>query len=351
MPRGSREHRRPGGSASPGGQFGLIGRSPAIRELVRRIERVAPTDATVLILGERGTGKELVALALASASCHRARPFVVINCAALPAELLASELFGHERGAFTGAMERRAGLLVAAQGGTVFFDEVGDLAPVGQAMLLRFLQEREVRPLGTTTTLSVDVRVIAATNRELEAAVRDGTFRADLHDRLSEVTITVPPLRDRMEDLLQLIDHFLEFHARRHGLPTPRLSPGFVRALAGHAWPGNVRELEKAMSRAVIFGETGWASARDVRLLAHPPAEPFIPVEGVLLASARQREILGLVTLRRSVSRRDVIEHFGISREAARRELVALARLGFLRRTGHGRGSRYFGRAGAAEFQ
>ena len=173
----------------------ILGRSAAIRRLVGRIERVAPTEATVLIQGERGTGKELVAAAIHEASRRRRQPYVTLNCAALPAELLASELFGHERGAFTGAVQRQPGLLAAADTGTVLLDEVGDLSPNGQAMLLRFLQEREVRPLGAARAVRLDVRVIAATNRDLETAVARNEFRADLYDRLAEVVVTVPPLR------------------------------------------------------------------------------------------------------------------------------------------------------------
>jgi transcriptional regulator with GAF, ATPase, and Fis domain len=233
----------------------LIGQSPAMRALLRKIERVGPSDATVLILGERGTGKELVAHALVAASPRRGRPFVTVNCAALPAELLASELFGHERGAFTGATERRAGLLRAADGGTVFLDEVGDLSGQGQAMLLRALQEGEIRSLGSAVTTRVDIRVIAATNRDLRQAIAHGQFRPDLYDRLNEVVLAVPPLSERPNDIRPLAHHFLDLHARRHGVCPPELPTATANLLLNYAWPGNVRELEKAISRAVLFAE------------------------------------------------------------------------------------------------
>ena len=194
-------------------------------------------------------------------------PLVAINCAALTPELLANELFGHERGA-SGATERRAGLLASAAHGTVFFDEVGDLAPLGQAMLLRVLQEREVRPLGATAAQQVDVRVIAATNRDLEGATGERVaFRPDLYDRLSEVTIRVPSLRERADDIPRLAAHFLARAARRHGRPQPRLSAEALAALTRHAWPGNVRELEKAISRAVIFCDGELVRVRDLELV------------------------------------------------------------------------------------
>ena len=334
-----RSGRRSQSLDDPGPRYGIVGESPAVRDLVHHIERVGPTEAGVLILGERGTGKELVARALVATSSRRARPFFAINCAALPTELLASELFGHERGAFTGATERRPGLLAAAQGGTVFLDEVGDLSPAGQAMLLRFLQEREVRPVGATAAFRVDVRVIAATNRDLDRAIAAGVFRHDLHDRLAEMTLTVRPLRDRVEDIPVLVEHFLALHAQRHGRPAPRLGPEALRALVAAAWPGNVRELEKAISRAVIFAEDGRVRVED---LGVPIAGQAMPGTAAGVLTGRQREVLRLAVLRGSVRRRDVIERFGLSGEAARRELMALVRLGALGRVGERRGSRYF---------
>ena len=332
----------------------LIGRSARLRELVRRVERVGPTEATVLILGERGTGKELVARALHAASPRHTHPLVAINCAALTPELLANELFGHERGAFTGATERRAGLLASAAHGTVFFDEVGDLAPLGQAMLLRVLQEREVRPLGATAAQQVDVRVIAATNRDLEGARGEGiAFRPDLYDRLSDVTIRVPSLRERAEDIPRLAAHFLAREARRHGRPQPRLSVEALAALTRHAWPGNVRELEKAISRAVIFCESDTVRVRDLELSGDHPAiersrdEVELPAHSQL--TGRQQAILHLASRAGSVRRRDVVEQCHVSRETARLELRALARLGWLRPAGRGHGARYHPRPSGSD--
>jgi DNA-binding NtrC family response regulator len=213
-----------------------------MQALYGRIARVAPTDATVLILGERGTGKELVARAIQRRGKRRDRPFVIVNCGALPRELLVSELFGHERGAFTGALERKRGLVTEAAGGTLFLDEIGDLRLEAQAMLLRFLQEREVRPLGSTRTVTVDVRVLAATNRDLGEAIARREFRADLYDRLAEIVIGVAPLRERREDVPALVDHFLRLVAGRHGAAVPAMTPEARRALQAYDWPGNVRE-------------------------------------------------------------------------------------------------------------
>ncbi len=318
----------------------LIGANPLMAALRRRVEQVGPTEATVLIRGERGVGKELVATAIHRASRRRARPFVAINCAALPVELLASELFGHERGAFTGATQRSRGLLAAADGGTVFLDEIGDLSLAGQAMLLRFLQEREVRPLGSAGAARIDVRVLAATNADLGAAMRERTFRTDLYNRLNEVALEVPALRDRREDLPRLVDHLIRRFARRHGRPKPRLRPEAARVIAGYAWPGNVRELEHALSRAVIFAAGGWIRAEDLRLpddLDLSAAAGSVPDS----LSLRQLDIVRLATAHGRIRRADVMHLYGVSGETARRELRALVGLGLLCRDGIHRGARY----------
>jgi two-component system response regulator HydG len=340
------------GRADPpdGEDLGFIGRSEGIQELRRLIRLVAPTEATVLVRGERGTGKELVATAIQRLSRRKDRPYVKLNCAALPRELLASELFGHERGAFTGALQRRPGHLAAAHGGTLFLDEIGDLSLEGQAMLLRFLEEREVRPLGSTATSHVDVRLIAATNKDLEAAIQQNEFRADLYDRLSEVVLEVPPLRERREDIPLLVGHLLALHSRRHGVRRPSVNGGALRTLESHPWPGNVRELEKAVSRAVIFATAGRVSADQLGLPSYENVRrscaPLIDRLGDsassrLVLTQRQREVLDLASLRGSVRRGDLTSRFGGSCETARRELVALVRLGLLARSGAGRGTRY----------
>jgi DNA-binding NtrC family response regulator len=341
--------RRSQSDAQLGGLDGgpIIGGSPAIRALRRDIARVAPAEATVLILGERGTGKELVARALQASSRRRDRPFVVVNCAALPGELVAIELFGHERGAFTGAVQRAPGLLDAADGGTLFLDEVGDLPLPAQAMLLRFLQGGEVRPVGSARTVRVDVRVIAATNKDLPRATNRGEFRADLYDRLSEIVFEVPPLRDRREDSRLLVTHFVEMYTSRHHVTVRGLLPEARRALQAYDWPGNVRELEKAVSRAVIYANGGWIHIEDLGLPV--PAGPRESSSNPVLArraergalSLRQREVLRIAAAHGVVCRRDVMALSGISREAARRELAGLVERGLLRKMGIGRGARY----------
>ena len=327
----------------------MIGRSAALLRLLRRIGMVAPTEATVLILGERGTGKELVADAIRDGSRRRTGPFIKVNCAGLPGELLASELFGHERGAFTGAHERRTGLLAAAHEGTVFLDEIGDLSLGGQAMLLRFLQEREVLPIGARQAYRVDVRVIAATNKDLERASARGKFRADLYDRLRGVVIEVPPLRERREDIPLLAAHFIEVASAALGRPVAALASDARRALQHHSWPGNVRELEQALSSAVIFAGANPIQARHLWPTVSLGAEPFWrgckptpEIVGPEAMNIRQRAALELAVSRGTVRPLDLMRRFGVSREMARRDLAALVAAGFLQRVGAtGRGVRY----------
>jgi formate hydrogenlyase transcriptional activator len=214
---------------------------------------VAPTDATVLILGESGTGKELLARAVHNHSKRRTRPLVKVNCASLPTNLIESELFGHEKGAFTGALEKKIGRFELADGGTIFLDEIGEMPIELQAKLLRVLQEGELERLGNSKTTKVDVRVIAATNRELEQAVKAGTFREDLYYRLNVFPITSPPLRERREDISILVPHFLKKFRAKIGKPVRTVSPEAMQALQAYRWPGNVRELENMTERAVIL--------------------------------------------------------------------------------------------------
>jgi DNA-binding NtrC family response regulator len=231
----------------------IVGDSPPVRRVLEQVAQVAPTDSTVLILGETGTGKELVARAIHDASRRRERPLVKVNCAALPRELVESELFGHEKGAFTGATQQRRGRFDLADGGTVFLDEVGELPLEAQAKLLRVLQEREFERVGGTRTLKTDVRVIAATNRDLQAQVAAGAFRSDLFYRLNVFPIEVPPLRERREDIPALARHFATKAARRIGKSVNGVAPAFLERAAAYHWPGNIRELENLVERALIM--------------------------------------------------------------------------------------------------
>jgi Nif-specific regulatory protein len=230
----------------------MVGESAAMRQVYDEVGQVASTSATALILGESGTGKELVAHAIHANSDRAAKPFIKINSAAFPETLFEAELFGYERGAFTGASSRKVGRIDRAQGGTLFLDEIGDLPLSTQVKLLRVLQSREYERLGGTETLKADVRVIAATNKDLVAAVAAGTFREDLFYRLNVFTITLPPLRERREDLAALAHYFLEKYAREHRRSIRGMTSGALDALAAHSWPGNVRELENAVERAVV---------------------------------------------------------------------------------------------------
>lgn len=235
-------------------QAHMVGRSQALQDVLAQVEQVAPTDATVLVTGETGTGKELVARAIHAASKRASGPFIAVNCSALAEGVLESELFGHVRGAFTGAHRDREGLFQAADGGTLLLDEIGDVSPGLQHRLLRVLQERELTPVGSVRPLTVDVRVVASTHQDLSASMEEGRFREDLYYRLNVFRIEVPPLRDRPEDIPLLIDHFLERLGERLGTPEirPVCSPLASRLLRGHSWPGNVRELLSALESAVI---------------------------------------------------------------------------------------------------
>ncbi|MGE4264731.1 MAG: sigma-54-dependent transcriptional regulator [Desulfovibrio sp.] len=231
----------------------LVGQSRAMQEVFKAIGRAAPTDALVLIRGESGTGKELVARALWQHSARADKPFMVINCVAIPETLLESELFGYEKGAFTGAGSRRVGKIEQAQRGTVFLDEIGDMPMNVQAKILRLLQEKQIERLGGRETIPVDVRILAATNRDLEAAVAEGRLREDLYYRLKVVTVTLPPLRQREGDVPRLASHFLARLSREMDMQNPGLTPEALDMLSAHPWPGNVRELGNALQKALIF--------------------------------------------------------------------------------------------------
>jgi transcriptional regulator with GAF, ATPase, and Fis domain len=235
-------------------QHNMVGESPRMRQIYDVIRRVAPTDSTVLIQGESGTGKELVANAIHRNSPRASNPFVALNCAAITETLLESEMFGHEKGAFTGAVARKPGKIEVAEGGTLFLDEIGELAPALQAKLLRVLQEREFERVGGTRPIKTSVRVVAATNKNLQQLVNAGSFRGDLYYRLNVVSLTMPALRERREDLPALVDHFITKISRKFKIPIKALSPEARACLIGYEWPGNVRELENAIERALVLG-------------------------------------------------------------------------------------------------
>ncbi len=258
-------------------EHNMIGESPRMLEVFRFLEKIAPTDATVLVRGESGTGKELVAHAIHANSGRAAKPFVAINCAVLSETLLESELFGHEKGAFTGAVAQKRGRLEVADGGTLFLDEVGELTPATQAKLLRVLQERQFERVGGTRTITVDVRIVAATNRNLEEAIAAGTFRQDLYYRLNVISLTLPPLRERREDVPLLAYYFIAKYSKKCKRLVSGMSPEARNSLMAYDWPGNVRELENAIERAVVLGNTDVIVPDDLpeSLLVTPsPASP-----------------------------------------------------------------------------
>ena len=252
----------------------LVGESEALRRVFALIQRVAPTDATVLVLGENGTGKELVAHAIHKASPRRDGPFVPINCGAIPETLLESELFGHERGAFTDAYRTREGKLELANGGTIFLDEIGDLPVHLQVKLLRFLQDHTLERVGGRESQRVDARVVAATNRDLQAAIAQGRFREDLFYRLSVLNIQMPPLRERGDDTRLLAEYFLDFYARHHKRRLKGFTQSARRALQAHSWPGNVRELENRIQRGVILARDAYLRPEDLELAEAPTEKP-----------------------------------------------------------------------------
>jgi transcriptional regulator with GAF, ATPase, and Fis domain len=282
------------------GSHRVLGRSRKWKEALAQATKVAGTDTTVLLTGESGTGKEVVARFLHRASSRKEGPFVALNCAALPEQLLESELFGHEKGAFTGAVAARPGRIEQAQGGVLFLDEVGEMSPAVQAKFLRVLQEREYQRLGGTRTLKADVRVLAATNRDLKAAIAKGGFREDLYYRLAVFDIPLPPLRERREDLLLLVDAFLEELGRSVGRPAPGISQEVRDALLAYPWPGNVRELRNAVERAVILCEGSLITSEHLPIALKPaapshaaaPQETDLPAGGVDLDAIERSLVL-----------------------------------------------------------
>jgi DNA-binding NtrC family response regulator len=274
----------------------IIGDSPQLQSVFEVLRRAAATRATVLILGESGTGKELIAQALHQESPRRDKPFVKVHCAALSENLLESELFGHERGAFTGAVARKEGRFELADGGTLFLDEIGEISPSVQVKLLRVLQQREFERVGGTQTLKVDVRIVAATHRDLAAEVKAGRFREDLYYRLNVVAITLPPLRERKSDVPALVNHFIDKYDEAYGKEVRGLAPGTLQALLAYDWPGNIRELENAIERAVVLSPNTELTAEDLPPVLRGPrplsasASSLIP--GATLAEIEREAIL-----------------------------------------------------------
>jgi DNA-binding NtrC family response regulator len=320
----------PGGAGDDGpsspGLRGLVGGSPVMRELYRELQMIARTDVTVLVEGETGTGKNLVAQTLHELSPRAAKPFVALNASNLQEQLFESELFGHVRGAFSGAHQDHEGLARAAQGGTLFIDEVSELSPSNQARLLRFLDTLEVRPVGSTRSHRVDDRIVTATNRCLLTEVKAGKFREDLYYRLRVVHLRVPPVRERPEDLPLLIRHFLERFTREHGKQLAGISEAARRVLLAHRWPGNVRELENEIERAVVMTPNGEGIgpavfSEEVRSPQAPHAENGVGLREVRRGAERR---LILETVRRhgwnvSASARDLrLSRVGLTKKMKR---------------------------------
>jgi two-component system NtrC family response regulator len=257
----------------------IIGQNPAMRRIFDTIRRVARTDVTVLIRGESGTGKELVARAIHAKSPRRHRPFLAINCGAIPENLVESELFGHEKGSFTGAHAQRKGRLEMADGGTVFLDEIAELSPPIQVKLLRVLQERELERVGGRESIPLDIRVLAATNQDISRLTTEGKFREDLYYRLAVVSIEIPPLRERLDDMRALANHFLERAAAEYKVRVRRFSGEAMAAMHAHPWQGNVRELENRIRRAVIMVDGRRITAADLELSSDSQPQPLIPIK------------------------------------------------------------------------
>jgi len=286
------------------GEVELVGESPAIRALKEQALRAAPTDARVLIFGENGTGKELVARLVHSRSLRAAEAFVEVNCAAIPQELIESELFGHRKGSFTGAIENKKGKFLHASGGTLFLDEVGDMSLATQAKVLRALQEQTIEPVGGAGSVKVDVRVLAATNKELPAEIAAGRFREDLFYRLNVVPLRVPPLRERRDDILLLAEYYLERYARRYGRGARSLAPGAREAMVAYPWPGNVRELKNLIERAVIMAPGEVLRAEDLGMGA-PSGAPGETGAGLIWEGPLKeaREVFEREFIRRALER------------------------------------------------
>ena len=306
----------------------MLGRCRDIEALSTQLDKVAPTDTNVLIDGESGTGKEVVARKLHLLSSRADRQMISLNCAAIPDTLIESELFGHEKGAFSGATSERVGLVEAADGSTLFLDEIGELPLNAQARLLRVLQEGEVRRLGSVETKTVSVRLIASTHRNLQALVNDGAFREDLYYRLNVVKLSLPPLRERGDDILYLAEHFLAYNAERHGKPRLKFTEGALKCIRAYRWPGNIRELENAIQRAVILCEG--KSIRAELLAVEPENAPSIPTSDDEIDSVSLKDYFVRFVLENQdrMTETELAQKLGISRKALwqRRQKMGIPR-------------------------
>ncbi len=306
--------------ATPAGEDAIVGSSGEMLSAFASVARAASSDATVLVLGESGTGKEMIARVLHSRSRRAKGPFIAINCAAIPENLLESELFGHEKGAFTGAIGRRIGRFERATGGTLFLDEIGDMSLALQSKILRALQEREIERVGGEAPVPIDVRIVAATNRDLQGAVDAGTFRTDLYYRLAVVTLHLPPLRERGEDLSRLVEHFVARYAQQHGKPIRGVSEELLKILRLHPWPGNVRQLRNVVERAVVM------CSGDVLLPQHLPGDVMQPQPRTLDQDVDEGPLCTLEEMERRYIRRAI-------RETGNNLTLAAERLGIHRNT------------------
>jgi two-component system, NtrC family, response regulator HydG len=313
----------------------IIARSPRMKTLLNIVSIIAPKDVRVLLCGERGTGKEVIADVIYSQSLRNRMPFIKLNCAVLNRDLLASELFGHVKGSFTGATETKNGLIIAADGGTLFLDEVADLSLEAQAAILRFLQEGEIRPVGSHQSFKVNVRIISATNKNLEEAMEKGTFREDLYDRLNGFSLLLPPLRERQEDIPDLITLFMEKYNRKYNESVNSFSSEVMIRLMNHPWKGNIRELENVISRAVIL-------SRGKQQIGLSEISEFIPVaQPHTNLSEKQKIIHTIIKEKGRVTVSGILPQLGISDRAIRKHLAYLISIGLVKMVGNKKSATY----------
>ena len=316
---------------------GIVGHSLKLAEVIERVKLVAPSKATILIEGETGTGKELIAQAIHQASPRAQAPFVPVHCAALPATLLESELFGHERGSFTGATERREGRFEMADSGTVFLDEIGEIGPEIQVKLLRFLETKSFERIGSSKTITVDVRLVAATNRNLEQMVKEGKFREDLFFRLNVIRITTPPLRERVDDIPVLLEHFIKVYSKENGYEPVTIEPGAMRHLQTYPWPGNIRELRNFAENAVVLRRGGKMSEFDLEPkfrgeTAPPPSMLTATPSNPYSVEDNEKRLLREALMKARGNRTKAATLLGISRRTLHRKIAQWPELDVLDR-------------------